>query len=401
MIVIIYHRDSDRQIIQRFPNLLLPPLTNQRWSFSFDQSGKSTHRIGFGADSQSGSGPINGEVDDIEFLARILQSSDDLKISNVLDRLLESLNADDNNRSISNEPTLHRTCKPDTIPLRSGFIIEGGTTPYSLAWDLDGDGLFDDAFGDSIFLTDLNTGLFDYALEVSDAGAEKDTARFTLETIEPVQHEILFPDQESSVSDQGVLITCIDDGLLRLRTDPPGGLISGTGIVNDAFFDPLLAGSGGHVLTVSGNNLCDLTGLATINVQSTGDPSWETFSISTCDAPIVLKNQITGDTTGDWYINGLLSADAIFDPASFSDDSITITYAMGLPPCNVFETRTLIVDPVSDPTLTVDELNVDACAGAIDLNTLLVGDTSGTWSGGSFIQNDTIDPMLLDSGSYQ
>ncbi|UKN03390.1 gliding motility-associated C-terminal domain-containing protein [Paracrocinitomix mangrovi] len=156
-------------------------------------------------------------------------------------------------------------------------------------------------------------------------------------------------------------------------TGTTGGTWSGTGITGSTF-DPSV-GTQSITYTV-GTAPCDDAITQTINVALTPDASW-TIPTGLCvgDAPIDLSTFITGSPGGTWSGTGVTGT--MFDP---SGGSQSVTYSIGTAPCDDAVTQTINVASVLDASWTPP---IDICvdSGPFDLNTLITGDTGGSWSG--------------------
>ncbi len=80
----------------------------------------------------------------------------------------------------------------------------------------------------------------------------------------------------------------------------------------------------------------------------------------------------------------------MFDPTVGSQ---SLTYTVGTPPCDDVVTQTFNVTPSEDPTWVTPGTVCEA-AGIIDLNTLITGNTGGTWSG-TGVTGGNFDPTGL------
>ncbi|UKN02910.1 gliding motility-associated C-terminal domain-containing protein [Paracrocinitomix mangrovi] len=179
---------------------------------------------------------------------------------------------------------------------------------------------------------------------------------------------------------------CSDDAPIDLSstvTGDAGGTWSGTGITGTSF-DPSV---GTQSITYTAP--CGDVSTQTITVTQAGNPAW-TPPANVCqnDAPIDLNTLITGDIGGTWSGTGVTGN--MFNPSSGSQ---SVTYDVGTSPCNNTLTQTINVTPALDPSWTSPGTICEA-AGSIDLNTLITGDTGGTWSGNG-VSGNTFNPAGL------
>ncbi|MBD3638794.1 MAG: gliding motility-associated C-terminal domain-containing protein [Crocinitomicaceae bacterium] len=181
---------------------------------------------------------------------------------------------------------------------------------------------------------------------------------------------------------------CTGDAPIDLNpqiTGDTGGTWSGTGM-SGSFFDPAV---GSQNITYSvGVAPCDdvVTQLITVNPNS--DPSWTPpVGLCTSSPQVDLSTLITGDTGGTWSGTGVTGN--MFDP---SVGTQSITYDVGIAPCNGVSTQTITVGTAADPSWTVP---VGLCTGQapIDLNTYITGTPGGTWSG-TGVTGSMFDPSV-------
>ena len=230
-----------------------------------------------------------------------------------------------------------------------------------------------------IFNTNLAGGLGTYELTYTITDNNGCTNRDTLEV------SVVFGDTVYAGSNMNV---CIDDGLITLAgyTPPSGGMWTGNGIVDGAngIFDPVLAGSGTHVLTYTfGNGTCEKTStrtifVGTIPVVDAGP------DLTVCEDQALFQLGGNSPIGGTWVGTGITdSVNGLFDPqvAGVGNYTITYTFVNSLTGCENFDTVNIDIVPL--PTVVVDD-SVEFCINNnnIDLNNFIaVNPPGGAWSG--------------------
>ncbi|UKN03391.1 gliding motility-associated C-terminal domain-containing protein [Paracrocinitomix mangrovi] len=173
--------------------------------------------------------------------------------------------------------------------------------------------------------------------------------------------------------------------LSTLITGTTGGTWSGTGVTGTSF-DPSV---GTQSLTYSvGTAPCDDAITQTINISNLPDASW-TIPTNLCegDAPIDLTAFITGVAGGVWSGTGVTGS--MFDP---SVGTQSITYTVGTAPCEDVVTQSISVATILDASWT-PATNICTDSGPFDLNTIITGDTGGSWSG-TGVSGNMFDPSV-------
>ncbi|MDG2330623.1 MAG: gliding motility-associated C-terminal domain-containing protein [Flavobacteriales bacterium] len=197
----------------------------------------------------------------------------------------------------------------------------------------------------------------------------------------------VIPDVDPSLSSPSTTI-CESSGILDLttfETGTTGGSWSGTG-VSGGNFDPSV-GSQTVTYTV-GSSPCDESNTFTITVNADVDPTLSTATTTICEAAgtIDLTTFESGTTGGTWSGTGVSGNN--FDP---SVGSQTVTYTVGISPCEEMQNLTITVEPDVDPTLTVGSISVCANDGLIDLTAYENGTTGGNWTG-TGVSGSDFDP---------
>src|SRR5690606_4221706 len=152
-------------------------------------------------------------------------------------------------------------------------------------------------------------------------------------------------------------------------TGTAGGTWSGTGVTGN-MFDPTV-GSQTVTYTV-GTAPCVETMALMINVGTTPNPAWTTFTMCAFDAPVNMNTTVTGTAGGTWSGTGI--SGSVFDPF-FGTQNITYTVVNGS--CSASSSQPVTV---IDPQLTTSVTNV-SCNGLND------GSANVTVTGGSGAYN--------------
>jgi len=125
------------------------------------------------------------------------------------------------------------------------------------------------------------------------------------------------------------------------------------------------------------------------------DPAWSAPGpVCSSDLPINLNNLLTGSGGGAW--SGTNVSGNSFNPFGLSGN-YTITYTIGVPPCDTSQTHTITVistpsaDWTAPGTLCSEE-------NSINLNDLINGTPGGSWSG-TGVTGNFFNPSGL-SGNY-
>ena len=168
-------------------------------------------------------------------------------------------------------------------------------------------------------------------------------------------------------------------------TGTAGGTWSGTGVTG-SMFDPSV-GSQSITYTV-GTAPCDDVSTQTINVAPNADASW-TVPTGLCvgDAPIDLSAFVTGNPGGTWSGTGVTGT--MFDP---SVGSQTITYDVGVAPCDASSAQLITVATLANPAWA-PPVNICESDPPFDLTTIVTGDPGGTWSG-TGVTGNMFDPSV-------
>lgn len=173
--------------------------------------------------------------------------------------------------------------------------------------------------------------------------------------------------------------------LSALITGTVGGTFSGAGITG-TMFDPSV---GTQTITYTvGTAPCDATLALQITILPSADATWTIpTGLCTSSAPIDLTTLITGTTGGTF--SGIGVTGNMFDP---SGGTQTITYTVGTAPCNDILAQQITIIPQADANWTVPT-GLCSASAPIDLTTLIIGTTGGTFSG-TGVTGTMFDPSV-------
>jgi gliding motility-associated-like protein len=182
---------------------------------------------------------------------------------------------------------------------------------------------------------------------------------------------------------------CEADGTIDLNaliTGDTGGTWSGTGVTGNTF-DP--AGLNGPISVTYTIGAAPCTGNSTqdIIVSPIVDPTWVApTTICDGDPPFDLNTTITGTTGGTWSglgVNGNLFS-SLFGTQ-------TVTYTVGIPPCEETLALTINVGTAPDPAWTA--FTVCLNDPMVNLDTTVTGTPGGSWSG-TGVSGNMFDPSV-------
>ncbi len=284
-----------------------------------------------------------------------------------------------------------------------GFDIswEGGVSPYDFRWANDGDMIFDDADSlnhEFLFVTE---GPQNLALLIEDFVGQRDTVFIDLDvynseivTFSVINYNII--DENS-----GLVTVCLDSNPFDLTSSQIGVNFMGVGL-NGNTFDPSMAGVGNHFIIGEGDD-CDHASVLLVTVIESKDASLSTLpTIYECTNFIALNDYVSGDLGGIWYLNDttLITSDTVY--TSNLSGQNTLHYNHGGGSCSSTQTAQFTIEP-SPLAILIDPTTIIKPSDApIDLTEFLDASatTGGTWSGGSYIINNTFDPTDLSDGLY-
>jgi len=243
-------------------------------------------------------------------------------------------------------------------------------------------------------ITNASTGTFDPAT----AGAGSHIITYTLSTPCAASdtmtiNVIAAPD--ATINPAGPF--CENGPAVNLTAATPGGVWSGTGIINgiNGTFLPSSAGPGTSVITYSITNPCPSTDTVSIVVIPTN------VTINQAGPYCVTGNSTTLTATlagGTWSGNGITNpSTGAFDPALAGPGTHLITYNItGL--CPTMDTMTITV--IQAPNAAIAPAG-PFCVGASSI-TLSAATSGGTWTGAGITNstNGTFDPATAGIGSH-
>ncbi|MBL4703070.1 MAG: gliding motility-associated C-terminal domain-containing protein, partial [Flavobacteriales bacterium] len=246
-------------------------------------------------------------------------------------------------------------------------------------------------------ITNAATGTFDPAIATAIPGSYIIT--YTIPGVcgaVDTETIVVNADADATITPAGPF--CLGDPSLTLMGATAGGTWSGLGITNTTtgVFDPVVAGSGSHVITYSVGGPCPDVQTTTILINSSFDatitpagPFCESNGVVTLAAV-----DFGGNWSGTGITNGLTGT---FDPAIAGPGTFLITYLIP-GGCGSTDTENITVNADGDATITPAG---PFCAG--DPATTLVGATlGGVWSGTGITNTTTgtFDPALAGLGTY-
>lgn len=192
---------------------------------------------------------------------------------------------------------------------------------------------------------------------------------------------------------------CPDDVNVFLVTEDPGGIWSGTGIVNTSTgeFSPAAANDGANEITYTIAGTCGDSDMITISVTSSPDASVEEVSETLCenDDAITLISVTAG---GAWSGVGVNAVTGEFDPAIAGEGTHTITYTITSSCGDADDTIDVTVIAGADASIT----SVEPLCSDADPISLVSVDTGGVWSGsGVNATTGEFDPVTAGVGSHE
>ncbi len=123
--------------------------------------------------------------------------------------------------------------------------------------------------------------------------------------------------------------------------------------------------------------------------------SWLAPSLSMCSLPSDLNVFVDGDPGGMWSGGSYVSSAGIFSPPAAGN--YTLTYSVGSPSFCASESLSISVSAA--PNASWNPIIFSNCSAPVDLNSLLLGTSGGTWSGTN-VSGSTFDPTLVQTGTY-
>lgn len=186
---------------------------------------------------------------------------------------------------------------------------------------------------------------------------------------------------------------CESSGTFDLSTvlsGSTGGTWSGTGVTGNTFDPSGLSGA----ITITyavGTGACTDSENHTITVQSSADASWNGTTVCETGPVLDLTTLLTGSTGGTWSGTGVSGSN--FNPSGLNG-AITLTYTVGSGVCADSESHDITV--VTQPSAAwTPPTGICENAAALNLTTLLTGQTGGTWTG-SGVSGTSFNPSGLN-----
>lgn len=183
-----------------------------------------------------------------------------------------------------------------------------------------------------------------------------------------------------------------------------GGTWTGTGIVDNEYFNPFAAGGAGtYTLTYyysDPQNGCvsqvpiKASVVDPVKVDAGGD-------LSICEASdILLLDSIANPPGGTWYFNGSEMKVPVFDPDQADNGLYTFAYEVGNGVCILTDTLKINIGDPEDFDLGPDE---SVCESGDQLTLSGSGGLAGTWSGTGIVDsiNGFFNPADLQPGDYE
>ncbi len=190
-----------------------------------------------------------------------------------------------------------------------------------------------------------------------------------------------------------------------------GGTWSGSGVTATGLFDPTALAIGNYDITYTvGTGSCLSSETQSIEVSSSPNASWITFSLMSCDQAINLNTLVSGTPGGTWSGSSAITGTNTFDPTSLSSGVYALTYTIGTGSCTDVLTQDVNVNPCEIEVQLAGFLEGATDFGALEMNDELYQfdlipidqpynaspwNYSGTESVTS-IPNDVIDWVLVD-----
>ena len=214
----------------------------------------------------------------------------------------------------------------------------------------------------------------------------------------PVQVVI---DPNGAVSIQTVGTVCSNNNAFNLAASSPGGVWSGSGIIDSSLgtFDPAVAGIGTHqiIYSISGST-CNGADTIDIVVSAVSLPTITPVS-SVCSSAASFSLNVSS-AGGVWSGPGITDTiNGVFDPSIAGAGNHTILYTVA-GTCGGVDQITIVVNNTQDPTISpLNSNNVCLTASPFSLTSVTQG---GVWSGNGISNASTgvFDPQLAGVGTH-
>lgn len=178
------------------------------------------------------------------------------------------------------------------------------------------------------------------------------------------------------------------DNLLSDNSSSNGNW-TGLGVTNRIFRPDNLTGNISITYSIGSSN-CFSSRTHIITVTPTSYANWNPPTSPICQhsSPINLTSLLADSSTqnGNWSGQGIFGS--YFNPAGLNG-TYTITYAVGISPCNNIESHTITVIPSANPTWTPPPTPICENAPALNLTNLFTNNSTsgGDWSGSGVAGN--------------
>ena len=307
-------------------------------------------------------------------------------------------------QTISKLQDTETVCVGELFPPYDGLSIEGGISPLSFMWDLDGDGNYEDASGlENLHQFDA-AGSNTLSLLISDAIGQSTVLDLDYEVFEGHDLSIGVPALNLSNQEVNAFTVCQDAEAFSLVTaSGEGTLSSNSPGYNNGVFDPMLAGVGEHIIEANGD-ACDIPSLVIIDVIAEEMVAIEDLSvIYQCEDIIDLNALLSDDINGVWIVNDSFAVlnDTLI-PLSFDPGLINLRFEAGADFCNPTYSMDIEVKEAPIADLELMSLDIETDAPIFDLNDLLSTESTsgGSWSGPNVEGAQFFNPAGLAPGSY-
>ena len=191
-------------------------------------------------------------------------------------------------------------------------------------------------------------------------------------------------------------MVCEGDPIFRMpQGNPAGGIYSGTGIVNDTLFDPLVSGTGTFILSYTDtSNACALTGYTSVNVTVFPTVTLDTFrTICLTGGNVTLTGGQPVVSSGFYFGTGITNN--ILDPTVNGAGIMPISYVVNDRGCA--DTATQMAE-IGMSTPLISNINSSYCIN--ESSVVLVGDPQGGIYSGSGISDSLFNPNSAGVGIH-
>jgi len=312
--------------------------------------------------------------------------------------------------SFKSEPLVDKSIARDTVcvgdalvPL-DGLSLSGGISPLAFSWDLDGDGVFEDADSLAPVIQFDVSGDYNIQLNITDAIGQSTTIDYEYEAQHG--HSLALGVSDLDLDHEGVLefTVCQSTGSFILETLSGEGILSSAGPgLNGNTFDPSQAGTGEHIVEAHGG-ACDRPSIAIINVINEAMIEVEELSvIYQCEDIVQLDALLLNAIDGIWFVNDTLAIlNDTLVPADLEPGMISLTFEAGADFCNPSYSIDVAIQEAPLAELEETVLDIFTDDPVYDLNSLLSSAASleGIWSGPNVEDGRFFNPEGLTPGSY-